>query len=87
MFASRIPALARGVSEIYGHLVEDGPEPRGYDPAFPDVHAHDAGVFTDPAIKAMIATNGVTPISYRPLSVAKGWRRITWSAGFQPAIL
>jgi predicted glycoside hydrolase/deacetylase ChbG (UPF0249 family) len=71
VFASRIPALARGVSEIYGHPVEDGPELRGYDPAFPDVRAHDAGVFTDPAIKAMIAASGVTPISYRPLRDAQ----------------
>jgi hypothetical protein len=63
--ASHIPVLAPGVSEVFAHPVDDGPELRGYDPDNPDVRAADARCFTDPATAALLA--GVIPVSYRPL--------------------
>jgi chitin disaccharide deacetylase len=71
VFGTYIPGLARGVSEIFAHPVEDGPELRAYDLHQADVRAHDARVMTDPAIRAMIEESGVTPISYRPLRDAQ----------------
>jgi hypothetical protein len=63
----RIPILLGGVSEIYAHPVDDGPELRGYDPDHPDIRANDAVVLSDPAIRALIDGAGVTKISYAPL--------------------
>jgi predicted glycoside hydrolase/deacetylase ChbG (UPF0249 family) len=67
IFQDRIPGLAAGVSEIYAHPVEDGPELRGYDPDHPEIRANDARVLADGAIRALLDASGVTPISFRPL--------------------
>lgn len=64
---SRVPALRPGVSEVFAHPVDDGAELRGYDGEIPDVRVADGDCFTDPAVAALIAGAGVTPISYRPL--------------------
>jgi hypothetical protein len=66
-FIERIPSLRPGVSEIFGHPVEDGPELRGYDQAQPDLRAADCAFFTDPAAARLIADAAIGPISYRPL--------------------
>jgi predicted glycoside hydrolase/deacetylase ChbG (UPF0249 family) len=63
----RIPGLKSGVSEIYAHPVDDGPELRGYDPDHPEIRANDAVVFSDPVIARLFDDSGVTKISYRPL--------------------
>ena len=67
VFEARIPGLAPGVSEIYAHPVDDGPELRGYDPDHPDIRANDAVVLSDPAIGALMDEAGVVRISWRPL--------------------
>ncbi|HWA62635.1 MAG TPA: polysaccharide deacetylase family protein [Caulobacteraceae bacterium] len=64
---ARLAHLNPGVTEVFGHPVDDGPELRGYDPDHPDIRANDAVVFCDPSLKAMIDAAGVTRISYRPL--------------------
>jgi hypothetical protein len=66
-FSERIPSLRPGVSEIFGHPVEDGPELRGYDKAQPDLRAADCAFFTDPAAARLLADAAALPISYRPL--------------------
>ena len=67
IFAERIPALAAGVTEIYAHPGDDGPELRAYDPDHPDIRANDAIVLADPALKRLIEDSGVTTISFAPL--------------------
>jgi len=67
VMAERIPGLAPGVSEVYAHPVDDGPELRAYDPDHPDIRAKDAIVLSDPAMARLLGDAGVTPISYRPL--------------------
>jgi predicted glycoside hydrolase/deacetylase ChbG (UPF0249 family) len=67
VFLDRIPGLAGGVSEIYAHPADDGPELRGYDPDHPEIRANDAQVLSDPAMVALLRGAGVTPISFRPL--------------------
>jgi hypothetical protein len=66
-FAGCLGDLAVGVSEIYGHPVDDGPELRAYDPDHPHLRADDAVCFSDPSLARRIAEAGVTTISYRPL--------------------
>ncbi len=67
VFRGLLADLAGGVTEMFAHPVEDGPELRGYDPAAADVRAGDAVWFTSPELKSLIAASGATPISYRPL--------------------
>ena len=67
VMAERIPGLAAGVSEIYAHPVDDGPELRAYDPDHPDIRANDAVVFSDPAMVRLLDDAGAIRISYRPL--------------------
>jgi predicted glycoside hydrolase/deacetylase ChbG (UPF0249 family) len=67
VFLERIPGLAGGVSEIYAHPADDGPELRGYDPDHPEIRANDARVLSDPAMVDLLRGAGVTPISFRPL--------------------
>jgi len=63
----RVPSLAAGVTELFGHPVNDGPELRGYDPDQPGLRADDAVCFADPAAMRVIREAGVIPISYRAL--------------------
>ena len=67
IMADRIPGLLPGVSEIYAHPVDDGPELRAYDPDHPGIRANDAVVFSDPATVKLMDDAAVTRISYRPL--------------------
>jgi predicted glycoside hydrolase/deacetylase ChbG (UPF0249 family) len=67
VMAERLPGLLPGVSEIYAHPVDDGPELRAYDPDHPEIRANDAVVFSDPATVKLMDDAGVTRISYRPL--------------------
>ncbi|MHB8529116.1 MAG: polysaccharide deacetylase family protein [Caulobacteraceae bacterium] len=71
VFRRRLPALAPGVTEIFAHPVEDGPELRGYDPDHPDVRAGDAAWFVSDELKGLIAASGAIPISYRSLRDAQ----------------
>lgn len=67
VFAETFRKLAPGVTEVFGHPVEDGPELRGYDPEHPHVRAHDAEALVDTGLKRLIADEGIVPISYRPI--------------------
>ncbi|HEY2481032.1 MAG TPA: ChbG/HpnK family deacetylase [Caulobacteraceae bacterium] len=67
LFCERMPTLKSGVSEIYGHPVDDGPELRGYDPESPDVRVADGHTLNDPEIATLLTVAGAIPISYRPL--------------------
>jgi predicted glycoside hydrolase/deacetylase ChbG (UPF0249 family) len=64
---ARIPSLAAGVTEIYAHPVDDGPELRAYDPDHPAIRANDAVVLSDPAVARLMDAAAITRISYRPL--------------------
>ena len=66
-FQERIPSLFPGVTEVYAHPVEDGPELRAYDPNHPDIRANDALAFSDPAMVALFDQAETIRISYRPL--------------------
>ncbi|HEY5290143.1 MAG TPA: ChbG/HpnK family deacetylase [Caulobacteraceae bacterium] len=67
LLSDKLPHLAEGVTEVFGHPVDDGPELRGYDPDNAQGRVDDGVCFSDPAVKEMINSAGVTPISYRPL--------------------
>lgn len=67
VFFERIPTLFPGVTEVFAHPVDDGPELRGYDPDHPDIRANDAKAFSDPAMLAMFDAAETIRISYRPL--------------------
>lgn len=67
VLVERVPHLKAGVSEIYAHPVDDGPELRGYDPDHPDLRANDAVVLTDPTVAQAIDVAGVVRIGWRPL--------------------
>ncbi|MGH6985280.1 MAG: polysaccharide deacetylase family protein [Caulobacteraceae bacterium] len=67
VFERVLSDLAPGVTEIFAHPVEDGPELRGYDLENPEVRAGDAAWFASPEMKALVAASGAETISYRPL--------------------
>ena len=67
VMADRLPGLLPGVSEIYAHPVDDGPELRAYDPDHPEIRANDAVVFADPATVRLMDDAAITRISYGPL--------------------
>ena len=66
-FAGILANLRPGVTEVYVHPVEDGPELRGYDPDHPQIRVDDFALMTDPEVPAMIAAAGATLISFAPL--------------------
>jgi chitin disaccharide deacetylase len=66
-FVERVPGLKPGVSEIFLHPVEDGPELRGYDLEAADLRAEDAAWVVDPAMRGLVEEAGVKLISFRPL--------------------
>jgi chitin disaccharide deacetylase len=66
-FLERVPRLKPGVSEIFLHPVEDGPELRGYDLKAPDLRADDGRWVLEPAMRALADDAGVKRISFRPL--------------------
>jgi hypothetical protein len=67
LWMERVPRLRDGVTEVFGHPVDDGPELRGYDPDSPQQRVNDGLLFTDPATRALFDTAAVTRISYRSL--------------------
>jgi predicted glycoside hydrolase/deacetylase ChbG (UPF0249 family) len=66
-FFARVPSLIPGVTEVFAHPVDDGPELRAYDPDHPDIRANDALAFSDPAMVALFDAAETIRISYRPL--------------------
>lgn len=69
-----IPALEKilrnlrpGVTEVYIHPSEDGPELRDCDPKHADIRVDDLACALDPGLKALAAELGVILISYAPL--------------------
>jgi hypothetical protein len=66
-FAGILRDLRPGVTEIYVHPVEDGPELRGYDPDHPQIRVDDLACVTDPDLPALVAAAGARLISFAPL--------------------
>ena len=66
-FRDKLAALEPGVSEIFAHPVEDGPELRGYDKEEADTRAGDYVTMFDAGLRALIEENGIVPIGFRPL--------------------
>jgi len=62
-----LETLRAGISEIYLHPVEDGPELRGYDLEAAALRADDYACLMDPEVKALAKRNGILPLSFRPL--------------------
>jgi predicted glycoside hydrolase/deacetylase ChbG (UPF0249 family) len=67
VFVDRAARLEPGVSEIFLHPVEDGPELRGYDRQAADLRAEDAAWVLEPGMRTLVETAGVKLISFRPL--------------------
>lgn len=67
MFADTLARPRAGVTEIYFHPVEDGPELRAYDREEAQIRVDDLACLTDPTLKTEIAAAGVELISFRPL--------------------
>jgi len=67
MLLEHLPSLKPGVTEVYLHPVEDGPELRAYDKTEADSRVHDHALLMDAEMRDMIAEHGIRPISYRPL--------------------
>lgn len=66
-FADILARLRPGVTEVYVHPVEDGPELRAYDPDHPQIRVDDLALMIAPETSAMIAAAGATLISFAPL--------------------
>jgi hypothetical protein len=66
-FVDRVQTLRPGVSEIFLHPVEDGPELRGYDLEAADLRAADAAWVMEADLKALLKAYGVETVSFRPL--------------------
>lgn len=63
----RLPRLKPGVTEMYLHPVEDGPELRGYDKKAVHIRTGDYACAMDPNVRALIEAEGVRLISFRPI--------------------
>ncbi len=59
--------LRPGVSEIYLHPVEDGPELRGYDLEHASLRAADFACLMDSQVHAIFEEHKVVPLGFRPL--------------------
>jgi predicted glycoside hydrolase/deacetylase ChbG (UPF0249 family) len=66
-FAAILEGLKPGVTEIYLHPVEDGPELRSYDPQAVQIRVDDHACLLDPDLKQMVADLGITLIDFGPL--------------------
>jgi predicted glycoside hydrolase/deacetylase ChbG (UPF0249 family) len=66
-FDDLLAGLRPGVTEVYFHPVEDGPELRGYDPDLADGRVADHRLLSDPALPGRIAAAGASLIDFRPL--------------------
>ena len=67
MLAERLANLRPGVTELFLHPVEDGPELRGYDPAEADIRVGDYACLLDASFAGMIEAAGAKLISFAPL--------------------
>ena len=66
-FAERMAMLRPGVTELFFHPVEDGPELRAYDPREPEIRVGDYAEMRSPAYREAIAAAGARLISFAPL--------------------
>jgi chitin disaccharide deacetylase len=66
-FVDRVQSLKPGVSEIFLHPVQDGPELRGYDREAADLRAEDAEWVVENDLRALLKAFEVQTISFRPL--------------------
>ena len=67
VFADTLAHPRAGVTEIYFHPVEDGPELRCYDRKEAQIRVDDLTCLTDRGLKDEIEASGVKLISFRPL--------------------
>jgi predicted glycoside hydrolase/deacetylase ChbG (UPF0249 family) len=67
IFEKILSGLRPGVTEIYLHPVEDGPELRGYDPTHPQIRVDDHACLLDPELPAKVEAAGARLISFAPL--------------------
>lgn len=65
--AERLAGLRPGVTELFFHPVEDGPELRGYDLKEADIRVGDYAEMRDPAFLAGVEAAGARLISFAPL--------------------
>jgi len=65
--ADRLAGLRPGVSELFLHPVQDGPELRAYDPIHPEIRCGDYAAMLDPSFAAMIADAGAVLIGFRQI--------------------
>jgi len=65
--AKKLAALRPGVTELFLHPVEDGPELRDYDLKEADIRVGDYAAMCDPSFGEMIAAAGAQLISFAPL--------------------
>lgn len=65
--AERLEDLRPGVTELFLHPVEDGPELRGYDPEEAGIRAGDYAEMCDPAFPERVAASGARLIDFAPL--------------------
>jgi predicted glycoside hydrolase/deacetylase ChbG (UPF0249 family) len=63
----RLAALRPGVTELFFHPVEEGPELRAYDPIDPEVRSGDYAQMLDPSFAELVAASGATRIGFRAL--------------------
>ncbi|MDP3745851.1 MAG: ChbG/HpnK family deacetylase [Phenylobacterium sp.] len=66
-FEAILVDLPPGVTEVYLHPVEDGPELRAYDPHAAQIRIDDRACLLDPAFKTRIAELGIELIDFAPL--------------------
>lgn len=65
--AERLGNLRPGVTELFLHPVEDGPELRAYDPTHTDIRTGDYAEMLSPAFSALIDAAGARLISFAAL--------------------
>jgi len=65
--ADRLAGLRPGVTELFFHPVEDGPELRGYDLTEAENRVGDYAAMLEPSYAEMIRAAGATLISFAPL--------------------
>ena len=65
--AEKLAGLRPGVTELFLHPVEDGPELRAYDPTHPEIRCGDYAEMLDPSFETMIAAAGAVRISFREI--------------------
>jgi hypothetical protein len=66
-FTTILSRLRPGVTEVFVHPVEDGPELRGYDLREAQIRVDDHALLIDPELPGLIAEAGATLISFAPL--------------------